>query len=155
MKTECLYSSNHNSLMKNQLLKKRRQTFTQYTTSSETKEEFLNRQKDYDKLYKYSYNVEQIPKNIKQKHHSNGANEITQQIIEKRENYGKYFLYKDHQLEHQQRSIEIIAELLRKQKKLITDKQIPIENKGKQYNLIMILVIVFPILCILTVMAEL
>ncbi|CAK59768.1 unnamed protein product (macronuclear) [Paramecium tetraurelia] len=155
MKSECLHNSNRDSMIKSLLHKKRRQTFTSCITNSETKEEFLYRQTIYEKLYKsYQYN-ESIPKDFKKQNPSSDGNGIKCQILQKRESYANYFIFKDDQLEQQQRSIETIAEFLRNQKKLTMDKQVPIECKQKQYNLLMILVIVLPILCILTVLAEL
>ncbi|CAD8206632.1 unnamed protein product [Paramecium octaurelia] len=155
MKSECLYNSNRDSLLKSQLHKKKRQTFTQYTTNSETKEEFMSRQKIYEKLYKSYQYKESIQKELKQQNPTKEGDGIKNQILQKREIYANYFIYKDNQLEQQQRSIETIAEFLRNQKKLAMDKQVPIECKQKQYNLLMILVIALPILCILTVLAEL
>ncbi|CAD8119326.1 unnamed protein product [Paramecium sonneborni] len=157
MKSDCMHNSNYynkHSIAK--LLNKQKcQTFTDQHIYTETKEEFHKRQRDYDQLYKYSCNPQEIAVTSKYKNYSSAANQIKQVFLQRRENLKNFFIDNDKQADQQQKSIQTIAEFLRNQKKLVQDKQITFEPKMQQFNLILILAILLPILCFLTVLAEL
>ncbi|CAD8197312.1 unnamed protein product [Paramecium pentaurelia] len=146
---------NPNTSIRNLDSLKQSKTFTNYTTNSETIEEFQNRQRDYDKLQKYPYHTKQTPKTLKKYQFSSAVNEIKEQFFQTRADQKYDFLFKDHRVEQQKRSIQTIADIFRKQKKVVQDKKVTSEQKKTQFNLLLILMIILPILCILTVLVEL
>ncbi|CAD8120406.1 unnamed protein product [Paramecium sonneborni] len=154
MKTECLHNSNNKAIV-NLLKQNKCKTFTYHTTQTEIREDFYNRQKDYEKLYKYYYNTKKVtttttPKNS---NYSSAAIKIKKEFLQKRQGSKKFFIFNEQHAE-QQRSIKIITEFFRNQKKVVQDKQVNCEPKMRQFNLVLILAIALPLLCLLTVFAE-
>ncbi|CAD8185674.1 unnamed protein product [Paramecium octaurelia] len=148
-----LQTRNPNSSIHNLNSFKKNITFSYYY--SETFEEFQKRQRDYDKLQKYPYHTRQKPKNLNKYNYSKAAKEIKQQFFQTRANLKEYIYFKDHHLQQQKRSIQTIVDILRQQKKVLQDKKVISEQKQRQFNLMLILMIIIPILCVMTVLTEL